>query len=449
MQQRPLQRLVFDIDFVENPTLDLSSSPRICYKIRLLLIALLNDIDLVTIHVVDLKLDVSVDYKTLVELPQNFLKRIGNLTMTGMYDRGTHGTPSSLLHDFLIRTEKLPGVFKALSNLTELNFAHAVMPECITLLSRAPLTRICLQNTLLTQLGLVNLAKLVKSCKTLHSFVTNYIKYYPENAEGNNPTPLFQAVAQNPSIRRFLYWVLDNPLGNTVYRYAIALVQQTKTLRELALIGVPQDWVETLGLFKALSENSSIELFLYGRGAKEVNGFQPGFQPLDRVPATRDAVTFGLQELLQRNRVLRSMNFLIMYSSFELLFLTPRKTFFDAINHNPTMHTLCLGEVSNAFKGRINEEDAIQQMRDRIANILKAARTFSVAGLIRGKNLPNELFDNIVRQVTRDSIWNDEDYWKVIRRVALDRCTIGKLIEADDLGRPLDPYEFLYRCRCM
>ena len=117
----------------------------------------------------------------------------------------------------------------------------------------------------------------------------------------------------------------------------------------------------------------------------------------------------------------------------------------EAFHQSINLSSMHLGDCRNESVDIDKSIPEIHFLNDLSASVLKIGRILSGESLVCGKNLPIELVDAILRQVTVKSAW-DASLWKPIRRVAVDRRTIGHMLTNNE---PFDAYELLYRCRSL
>ena len=329
---------------------------------------------------------------------------------------------------------------KGLSNLKELHISDAVIPEEIILaLEGLPVVQLKLQRVYLTSATIHALGKFIETCQTLQTL--DIFAQPLENAGVTDRTPIFAAVAKSKSIRHCSFHFVHSLITTSEFEILLESNRSSQTLRTLSLkLSVEGDEKVDVLPFEALCNNVCLESFeIYlcsGEG--------------DSLPAKNSeawaAVSVALEEtflkLLRENNVLRTIYCNSWIGIADMLCVDRLQ---DAFEKNMVLESIYRRKspYQDALLEKKQKGDSLSVLQDQAANIVLIGRLFAGAKRICGKFLPAEIIEQILRQVTLQSPWRD-DKWRVIRRVVMNRGTIGKLCT----GRSeFDAYELLYRCR--
>ena len=264
-------------------------------------------------------------------------------------------------------------------------------------------------------------------------------------------SPLVEAVKKNPSVGIFKISGFSGGLDSKQNDCVFSLIQETKTLRELHLSIHCRDSNSFERLIQALIKNESLET---------VNFFEGSF--IDDVDATRDQIIGRVNvlnqyshSLLSKNSLLREVRFNLELSTWDLRPISHLiRDLADALNNHcldssikVDVHMRNPHWESYTFRFWVEKDqgvsDSYLSLRHDAANVAKLGRVLTSAPAICGKVVPYEIIDHILLHVSVDGLWDDQ-YWKPIRRVVMDRRSIGKIRPGK---REFSAYELLYLCR--
>ena len=335
---------------------------------------------------------------------------------------------------------------QSMKGLKELYIRQELITKSFAVLAGLPLTTISFDKNRINQGGVEALSEIIRGCTQL----TTLRLHLTFEETSTQIAPIFDAVLQNTSVRLFSCRsdrrFLDDEegtgrkfLGADELESLIKLIESTGTLRELNLRNVFSNCTDLSQLLGALRKNSSIRIF-----TSEIHplySYWPDPTDLERT-SLQNALLAMIRDVTTLQRVTIVLNLNEETSIFE------NELIQEAHDHSTLPYLSVQNRRGQPVVELVNKYEARDSvlLKYQAANLLKIGRLLSGTRLVCGKSLPNELVDAILRQVTANTrrVWDDK-LWKVIRRVVLNRQTIGRLILSND--EPFDAYELLYRCR--
>ena len=330
---------------------------------------------------------------------------------------------------------------KSLENLRKLAFNNCLIPEEIVHLQHASLEEIFFERVKFTQASLNGTAILFECCQRLRSVNIHFLNYSCHGSKSRDldSAELFSAILKSKSLRVFKFCAPVLNFSRREFDSFIELIRETGSLQYLnlqRLLLTRSD--EARLIFDALAENKSLVSCVIN-----YVGLMPECSEIEREQTKLD-MNMSAHRFLQRNNTLMNLEFGLLNTLINWLDserLIPeynRNRVLDVFHINP------VGEFrTKLFESKDTMADSLSVLCDQATDLVQAGRTFAGARTVFGKGFPLELIESILECITEKSHWND-DKWKQIRRVLLDRRSIGKLYQE---RVTFDAYELLYRCR--
>ena len=297
------------------------------------------------------------------------------------------------------------------------------------LLDSSPPTELVLEKCRIDKDAADALTRVSRNCTTLKT-----IKIVDCKTDSSDISPILSAISKCTSIRHFTF--LDDGLNLDCHEFdsVIRVIQLSRTLRTLRLNDIFCSVPEIFPALEALKSSTSIQDF----EIDESEQFPTWPEPSETEKAT---LTTLLLELMSNNIVLTDL--LISLAIHGSYLNQSKDVLLKAFHRSINLRTMSLVDRNDRSVHAQKSFSEIYYLNDLAAIVFKIGRILSGESLVCGKCLPTELVDAILRQVTLGSAW-DDSLWKPIRRIAVDRWTIGRLMTNDE---PFDAYELLYRCR--
>ena len=318
----------------------------------------------------------------------------------------------------------------ASGSMTKSSIRPDYVLETRYLLAFSPPTELVLEKCTIDKEAADALIHVIQSCTTLKTIELRYCA-----KESTNFVSILLAISVSTSIRKFTFEYDGRNLDCRELDSVIRLIRLSRTLRTLHLNDIFCSMSQICRALDALRSNTSISRFNSLISLKDT--LWP--EPSKTETATLTAL---LLQLMSDNITLT-----VLYISLEIYgsYLNMNiDVLLEAFNKNINLSSMSLVDRDESV-GDSKSIPGVHYLKDLAAVVLKIGRVFSGKSLVCGKSLPIELVDEIMRQVAVGSIW-DDGIWKPIRRVAVDRRTIGRLMTNDE---PFDAYELLYRCRSL
>ena len=322
---------------------------------------------------------------------------------------------------------------QAMSNLKELSLYNELVPKSLVVISLLPLQKLSLNQIVISQSGLLALSNAIKRSANLRSLKIslNVIEH-----DAPDTSLLFSAILSNSRIRNFSFISLARPLKKVELLSLAKLVESSNTLRDLSLAHSIQPAYISL-ILNAFSKNRSLikaylsddQFFTASSSIQQPN-------PIELV-----LINDSLLKILRENRTLKCLK--IALRAFKDDHILDRTLLDETLKNRSNITSFHLGGITYENTKFTSQGDLFLQ--SQAANVLKIGRLLSGSSLVLGRRLPVELIDYILKQASSESPMHDQD-WRVIRRVVMNRGTIGRLLMNDE---PFDAYELLYRCRSL
>ena len=291
-------------------------------------------------------------------------------------------------------------------------------PELIHL-QYAPLRSFHLNSIHITQESLEAIVSILRNCHTLD---TVFLGSLSVAATVVDKLTIFDAVASNPSIRDFKS---DFNCEKNMFSRILSLIRDSKTLRHLSVSCETDGSLEQFKeLLDALTTNLSLVSFKFGFMRISMDD-----------PEERSVVTNSVCQFLAQNRTMKSLQI-----GMQGLYI--REEINRAFEENPIAQHLRIGLIRELSKPVSKKNIAYHSINYEALNILKAGRRLAFSKKIHGQQVPAEIIDLILQQMTADSAWPDE-MWKPIRRAVMNHATIGLLCSDT---RKFDAHELLNIC---
>ena len=210
-------------------------------------------------------------------------------------------------------------------------------------------------------------------------------------------------------------------LGPEELESLVKMIESTGTLRELNLQNVFSSCTDISRVLGALGKNASIMIF-----KSAIYSLYRPYWP-DPTDVERTSLQNALLAMIRNATTLCSVT-IYLYVNKEMSISEN-----EAIQEAYQRPVLSFLYVQNRREKIIEFEHQVLDsilLNYQAANVLKIGRLLSGCSLVCGLRIPTELVDEILRQVTIESAWDDQD-WRLIRRVAVDRRTVGHLLSND------------------
>ena len=364
----------------------------------------------------------------MFEEPRRFLLSVEELYSEG-YQHSPLGSPVHIRSES-VYSKRSSAAPASMLRLTGQSSSQDYFLETRYLLASSPLTELILEGCRLDNEAAHALTRIIQNCTTLKTLRIVYC-----TRESTNFTPILSAVSESTSIRKFSFQYDGRNLDCGEFDSILRLIRSSRTLRILALHDI---FCSISHLCRALAElisNTSIWKF--------DSLLCENLPPWPEAPETeKAALTTLLLQLMSNNFTLTDFQiFLAIQGSYLNL---NEDVLLQAFQRSITLSSIFLVDRD----GGVIDDNSIHEvhyLNAQAANVVKIGRLFSGDSLVCGLRIPTELVDAILREVTSGSVWND-GMWRVIRRVAVDRRTIGRLMTNSE---PFDAYELLYRCRSL
>ena len=320
-----------------------------------------------------------------------------------------------------------------MENLTELSFSQYYV-EIQYLLASSPLKELVLTKCSVNKEAADALTNVIQNCTTLKT-----IKIVDCKKESTDFTSILLAISESTSIRHFSFHHDGRHLDCREFDSVIHLIQSSRTLRTLELPDIFCSISHISRALEALRFNTSIRKF----DSRLSLRLLPWPEPSETEEALLNTL---LLELISNNNTLTDIVLsLAIKKDYPILH---KHALHEAFNKNIRLSSMSLVDQRERHDGSVHGRKSIPEvyyLNDLAAIVFKIGRVLSGESLMCGKRLPIELVEEIMRHVTAESVW-DDGLWKPIRRAAVDRRTIGRLLMNDE---PFDAYELLYRCRSL
>ena len=332
------------------------------------------------------------------------------------------------------RSRIFSAAFRSMAELRELYFRQDYVPETISVLVSSPLTKLVLERCRINQDAADALAQVIQESVTLKT-----IKIEICAKESADISPILLAISESTSIRYFYFECDALNLDCREFDSFIHMIQSSRTLRTLKLHDVVGSISQMCRALEALRSNTSIWRF----DSFECKQVPPWPEPCEAEEAKLNTL---LLELMSYNSTLIDIGLTFgINKSYPIL---RKQALREAFFKNISLSSLSLVMDQRENDAHVLASKSIPEallLNDQAVSVFKIGRVLSGESLVCGQRLPIELIEEIMRQVTVESVW-DDGLWKPIRRIAVDRRTIGRLLTNDE---PFDAYELLYRCRSL
>ena len=341
------------------------------------------------------------------------------------------------------RCQVLQETMVSMTELTDFELRQERVSGWISVLSTSSLSKLSLDVIEIDQDGVDALSELIPKCTKLKEFVLN-----PHSGhDAIYLSPIFEAILGNSSIRVFRFKVKGMLLNESDCEHLVKLINYTQTLKELSLTNIHFQTVASFSkVLVALTKNSSIVTFgLHQFPSRELSVSWTKLSENEKL-----ALNESLVGLIRGNKMVRKLQIQVK--------ATPECSIFDsasvveAVNSQkpPILDHVRISDSDRIWESGLNITRSVRNYKSEylnhlFASVFKVGRILSGESLVCGQRIPLELIEEIMRQVSVESVWDDA-LWKPIRRVALNRQTIGLLLVNDE---PFDAYELLYLCRSL
>ena len=372
----------------------------------------------------------------LFEEPHIFLRGIEELSLeSNQYLTLIESQPESdvQIQSQNFRSKRLSDASESTARSTELCYRQYFVLATRYLLAISPLTELILEKCIINKGAADALTRVIQNCTTLKTIELLYC-----TKESTNFTPILLAISKGMSIRYFTFNHDGRNLDLCEFDSLIRLIRSSRALRRLDLNDAFCSISHVCRALEALKQNPTIS----GFHSMSSGQYPPCSEPSEIEAATLNSL---LLDLISYKSTLTALflTFAITKSSSILR----ENALLEAFYKSTSLSTMFLCEpmMENRVVHGHKSISQLHSLNDLAANVVKIGRILSGMSLVCGLRLPIELIEEIMRQVTVESTLED-NLWRVIRRVAVDRRTIGRLLMNDE---PFDAYELLYRCRSL
>ena len=367
----------------------------------------------------------------LFEEPHLFLHSIKE-----RYSEGYRYSP--LESDAQIRSQiehskRSPDVSGSMGKSTKFSIPQGFVLEIRYLLASSPPTELVLERCTIDQEMADVLTQVIQDCTTLNS-----IKIADCKKDSSDISPILLAISESTSIRNFTFEHDGQNLDFREFDSILRLIRLSRTLRRLELNDIFCSISHICRALDALRSNTSILWFDCLMSLE----LPPWPETSEMEEETLNTV---LVELISHNKTLTKIFLSVaVKKGYPIL---RQDALLEAFNKNVSLSSMSLKD-RRIHDGSVEGYRSFPEARfvnDLAAIVFKIGRVLSGESLVCGQSLPIELVEEIMKQVTIESVWDDK-LWKPIRRVAVNRRTIGRLLTNDET---FDAYELLYRCRSL
>ena len=383
------------------------------------------------------------------------VKNDGNGRFYFEYEKNAEGTPNEAYRVARFKqpnqadSKKVELVMRSLVNLKTFTWDHSLVPSGIVGLIEAPLTSLSLHFVLFGENALDSLIEIISRSSCLRELEI-YLKT-EEDGLKQSVTSLFVAISKSTSIRDFKFGYTDRYMDDTEVDALITLIEESECLRSVTIFESIQGLGQICDLLDALAVNTSLENFHMLNRLKDIS---PPLRSFRSLPAVmNDSFFDSVLDLLESNYTLKvcKLRPMKLDPKHSDLFIGLEEAFYE----NPILESFQIADKCHFEKREtptriyidIEPERKKNSLDHDAAILLRAGRLLSVANQICGQEIPTEIIESIICQITEDSDWEKEN-WKIIRRGVMDRMTIGKLVP-DSEQVPYDAYELMYRCKSL
>ena len=328
----------------------------------------------------------------LLEEPKLFLCCIKDVYLEGC--RYTPMESDAQIRSQIEHSKQLSAASGSIERSTELAIRQDNVVETRYLLAFSPLTQLVLQKCTIDQDGSDALTLVIQRCSTLKTIEMAYC-----TKKSTNFTPMLLAISESTSIRYLTFDYDGRNLDCREIDSVIHLIQSSRTLQRLQLNDVFCSTSQMCRALKALRTNTSIWEF---KGLASLQ-YPAWLEPSEMEVATLNKL---LLELISNTKTLVDVR--IRFGFQESYQILSESVFLEAFDNNINLWFMSLEEQMYDYGAvAVKPTPEIHYSNDLAAIVFKIGRVFSGQSLVCRKRLPIELVEEIMHQVTVESVWDD------------------------------------------